>query len=357
MDDLYEPMDRGSLEVIRRLEAFADARLEPTVAATTRMRVAVMAAAHRQAALVAADTGAATITGLAPSRPFAGLPAREPSGRPLPARPTPTDADAPHRRSWLDATVWRRPAVAIMAGCLTLGLLAGTALAVRPGGLLYEARIWTEAANLPAADDELARAEAEIHRLGARLDEVEVAAAAGDGAALTAALDAYAAIVTEAAAGTAGDPAAEQALQLTIERHVVILTQLMATGPAPARVALEHAIASSTAALDDIDGEPGVTNGVGPATNAGDGAGGHGGNGGPGGNNGNGAAGAGGSDSEKPAAAPTPTPTATPKPPKPAPTAGSTPPPRDRTPRSTATHQPPGPQGGDPSVPPSQDRQ
>src|SRR6185312_11565575 len=54
MDERYE-LDRGAVEVIRRLEAYADARLDPSVAATTRMRAAVMAAAHRQAALIAAD--------------------------------------------------------------------------------------------------------------------------------------------------------------------------------------------------------------------------------------------------------------------------------------------------------------
>jgi hypothetical protein len=338
MDEVFEPVDRGSLEVIRRLEAFADTRLEPTVAATSRMRAAVMVAAHRQAALLAADAaGTAVVV----------MPA---------ARPAETAAGAARRPSWLDAVPWRRPAAAIMAGCLTLGVLAGTALAVRPGGPLYAARIWTEAANLPAADEQLARAQAEIQRLGARLGEVEAAAAAGDGPALSAALEAYAAIVREAAAGTAGDPAAEQAVQQAIERHMLVLTALAATVPAPAQAALQHAIASSTEALDDVDGGPGVpgtNNGNGPGTNNGNGPSENGNNGaGPagGGSNTNGAAG-GGNAGEKPDATPVPEPTATPKPPK------ATPPPHDRTPRPTATHEPPGQQGGDPSDPPAQDQQ
>jgi uncharacterized membrane protein YgcG len=331
MDNVFEPMDRGSLEVIRRLEAFADARLEPTVAATSRMRAAVMVAAHRQAAVRAADAAGAV-----------------PLAMPAPARSL--------RPSWLDAVAWRRPAAAIFAGCLTLALLAGTAVAVRPGGLLYPARVWTEAANLPAAADQLARAEAEIQRLGARLDEAEAAAAAGDGPATVAAVEAYATIVTEAAAGTAGDPAAEDALQLTIERHVAILSQLAATVPGPVRAAIDHALASSTLALDEMDRPPaGGNNGNGPATNNGNGADGNNGDGGSGGGaagaggaggtgGGNGAAGGG----EKPDAAPTPAPT--PKAPKPSPTG------HERTPRPTSTHEPPG-QQADPSDPPGQDHQ
>jgi hypothetical protein len=292
-----------------------------------------MVAAHRQAALLAADRA---------GTPVVVTPA---------ARPVEAASAGARRPSWLDAVSWRRPAAALMAGCLTLGMLAGTALAVRPGGPLYAARIWTEAANLPAADEQLARAQAEIQRLGARLDEVEAAAAADDGPALTAALEAYAAIVSEAAAGTAGDAAAEQAVQLAIERHMLVLTALAATVPGPAQAALQHAIASSAEALGDIDhagGGPGV-NGNGPGTNNGNGPSENSNNGG--GNNG--APVGGGNAGEKPDATPVPDPTATPKPPKPTPTSPS----HDRTPRPTPEHQPPGQGGGPPSDPPSQEQQ
>ena len=144
MDERYE-LDRGAVEVIRRLEAYADARLDPSAAATTRMRAAVMAAAHRQAALIAAD-GAGTLA-LAPTEIAPGR--------------------APREGRWF--ATWRRPIAAMLAGTLTLGILAGTALATRPGGPLYQARLWTEAANLPAAG--LARAGAEVDRLQARIDE------------------------------------------------------------------------------------------------------------------------------------------------------------------------------------------
>ena len=46
--DVFGPNDPGDPEIERRLEAYADLRLSPSVAATTRMRTAVMSAAHRR---------------------------------------------------------------------------------------------------------------------------------------------------------------------------------------------------------------------------------------------------------------------------------------------------------------------
>ena len=54
-DDAIDLNDPGMLELARRLEAYADARLSPSIAGTTRMRTSVMNAAHRRAALGAAD--------------------------------------------------------------------------------------------------------------------------------------------------------------------------------------------------------------------------------------------------------------------------------------------------------------
>jgi len=337
MDELYA-LDRGAVEVIRRLEAYADARLDPSVAATTRMRAAVMAAAHRQAALIAADgAGALALApaGFAPDR-------------------------APGAGRWIGA--WRRPIAAVLAGTLTLGILAGTALATRPGGPLYQARLWTEAANLPATG--LARAGAEVDRLQARIDEAEAAATAGDARGFVAAIDAYAVIVTEAATGTDGDVAAGQLVEATISRHVVILTALLQQVPVAAQDAIEHALAASSSALDDIDvpapgaagnhgdgatGGNGATNGGGGA-NSGKGSG-SGATGGDGGGSGGGAGdpgaagGAAGGGGQGPASSPTP------RPPKP------TPPPKpDRTPRPTSSHIPPGQQSG-PTDPPSENSQ
>jgi hypothetical protein len=333
MDELYV-LDRGSVEVIRRLEAYADARLDPSVAATTRMRAAVMAAAHRQAALIAADGAAALALApveVAPDR-------------------------APGDRRWIGA--WRRPIAAMLAGTLTLGILAGTALATRPGGPLYQARLWTEAANLPAAG--LARAGAEVDRLQARIDEAEAAAMAGDARGVVAAIDAYAVIVSEAATGTDGDAAAGQLVEATISRHVVILTALLQQVPAAAQDAIEHALAASSTALDDIDvpapgaggnngnggtGGNGATNGGGGADSGkGTGNGANGGGGGNGGGNPGAAGGAAGGGGQDPASSPTQ------RPPKP------TPPGQERSPRPTTTHIPPGQLPG-PTDRPSEDSQ
>ena len=142
MLDLTEPGDRITG---RLLQAYGDDHLSPSMAATTRMRTSVMSAAHRRAALMEADAtfGAAgrTTTALAAKRVHAAR------------------------------NAWRRPVVAVLAGCLTLAMLSGTAFAARPGGPLYGARLWTEMANLPAGLVD--RAQAEVDRLEQRIDEAQ----------------------------------------------------------------------------------------------------------------------------------------------------------------------------------------
>jgi hypothetical protein len=302
-DQMFDRYDPGGMEVLRRLEAYADARLTPNVAATTRVRAGVMAAAYQRSALLAAATAdAGTI-----------------------ATPVMIDRALPGAIG-----SWRRVFAAALVGTLTLAILAGTALAARPGGLLYPARLWTEAANLPATG--LPRAQAEIERLQARLVEAQQAAAVGDFAAVQAAIAAYMSIVAEAVAGLDGDAAATAALEETVARHVGILTALLDRVPTPARAAIENALASSTKVLDSIHaGVPPV--GGGPSD------GGSGGNSGTGGSGG-GAGGSGGGAGPVPGgpgSAPTPAPTA--KPPKP------TPPGHTRTPRPTRAgdHEPPSP--------------
>jgi hypothetical protein len=247
--DPFDPSDPGDREVERRLQAYADARLTPSVPTRTRTRAVVMAAADRRAALVGAD---ATFDLGGPATVSRG------SGR-----------ATTHRRSW------RRPMVALAAAGLTLGMLAGTAFAARPGGPLYQARIWAELANLPT--DVEARAKAEVQRLEARLEEAREAHAAGDEAALEAALEAYSSIVVEAAAGSRGDPAALATIEIGVTHHVAVLTSLADAVPAPAQSAIQHALSSSSKVLDDIGGTPpngggnGGTNGNGgpggPAVN------------------------------------------------------------------------------------------
>lgn len=218
--------DAGFADLARRLEAFADLRLSPSVAGTTRMRMAVMNAAHRRAALIEAD---ATF---------------DAAGETTAARAA--------RRARELRNAWRRPAGAILAGSLTLVILTGTAIAARPGGPLYAARMWTEMANLPAGL--VARAEAEVNRLQLRLDEAEQASTAGDARATEAALAAYSTIVAEAARSTEGDTTARAAIKVTVARHVAVLAKMVDSVPSPARPAAEQALTSTTTALEDLDG-------------------------------------------------------------------------------------------------------
>jgi hypothetical protein len=116
-------------------------------------------------------------------------------------------------------------------------------------------------ATLPT--DVVARAEAEVERLETRLDEAQRASAAGDGPAVGAALEAYASIVAEAAAGSHGDPAALAAIEISVRRHVSVLTVLAVSVPLPAQAAIQHALSSSSKVLDEIGLPPGKGNGSG----------------------------------------------------------------------------------------------
>ncbi len=230
-DDMIESADFGYFELARRLEAYADQRLSPSLAATTRMRTAVMTAAHRRAALIKADATFDAAGATTSARADQHLAAQA--------------ATASH-------SPWRRPVAAVMVGCLSLALLAGTALAAEPGGPLYAVRIWTEMATLPAnlAD----RAQAEIGRLQDRLDEAQRASDAGDVFGTEAALAAYSAIVVEAANGSDGDPAASAAIALSIRDQMATLKLMLKDLPGPARAAAQAALSSSTTALGTLGG-------------------------------------------------------------------------------------------------------
>jgi hypothetical protein len=217
--------DSGMFELRRRLEAYADARLMPSLDATIRMRMYVMSAAHRRAALIAA----------APALDVAA-----------------TTAVLAAERSRAATSAWRRPAAALVAASLAVAMVAGTVYATKPGRPLYDARIWVEMANLPA--DVVARAEAEISRLDARLAEAQQASTEGDVPAAESAVSAYSVILVEAAQGSAGDPAASAAIEVALGRHILVLTALADTVPAQARAAVQQALTSSTKFLDDLDG-------------------------------------------------------------------------------------------------------
>ena len=255
-DEMLELTTRSYAEVVRRLEAFGDLRLSPSRAARKRMRAAVMNVARDRAATFGADAATEITTVPVAVQVRVAGPA------------------------------WRRPMAAFAAATLTLGLLAGSALASSPGGPLYAARLWAEMANLPATGT--ARAQAQVQRLGQRLEEVQQASAVGDEGATEAALTAYSSILAEATADSVGDPAAELTLETAVTRHVAVLTALADHVAAPAQAAIQRALASSAVVLDGLSGARGGNGTGGNGTGGNDNGGGNGGtSGGAGGANGN----------------------------------------------------------------------
>jgi hypothetical protein len=251
MDDLTFLSDPIDVEVASRLAAFAEARLTPSLEATARVRNAVMQAAQRQ--LMSAEAG----------RPAAAAT----------AAPAARNVVTP-RSAW---QTWRGPMVAVLVGCLVVGVAAGAVWSTRPGGAMYAARLWAEMATLPTQPIE--RAKAEVARLQARIDEAQQASASGDEPAVEAALLAYSSIVVEAAQGVAGDPVASATIEASVELHLVVLTQIADAEPAgPARAAAVRALTASTKVVDDLRGPGGRTDppaspgARGPADTAVDGA-------------------------------------------------------------------------------------
>ena len=253
MDDfMFRRDDPRDPEIERRLDAFAELRLSPSLAATTRMRAGVMTAAHRRAALLQADATAAALGSS--------------GARPSSVSRTPGVPGSASRLASRAGYRWRRPVAALLAATLTIGVLAGTVAGSGAAGPLYATRIWIEQVNLPR--DVLARAQAEVIRLDRRIQEAAEASAAGNTAATEGALDAYSSIVEKATSETGGDPTAMSTLETSVTRHLTVLTALGAAVPAEARSAIEHALASSTNALHALE-QPGRTP---PGSNDGRGA-------------------------------------------------------------------------------------
>ncbi len=118
---------------------------------------------------------------------------------------------------------------------------------------MYAARLWTEMANLPG--DLIARANAEVRRLEARIDEAQQASVAGDGPGTEAALAAYSRIAAEAVRNTAGNPAATAAIGQSVEGNVVVLVAIADTAPSQtARDAAQSALMQTDRILEDMGG-------------------------------------------------------------------------------------------------------
>ncbi|HET9756914.1 MAG TPA: PT domain-containing protein [Candidatus Limnocylindrales bacterium] len=288
MDDRMIDLAAGDARLRQRLDAYADARLTPDIVSTARMRARVLAVAHRQADLARADAALTVVSQTA-----------------LPGAIR-TDGRSTRTRRSARSRI-RRPMTALLAAALVLAAAAGTAFAARPGGALYEQRIWIETLTLP--NDPSARAIAELARLDVRLREAEDAARAGDSAGAAAALAAYARIVeaaSEAAIATQ-DEVAVAILEAGVGRNVEVLRALalwVPDGAADAisravQRAVERAVDRSDRAIERIDT-------AGPAN------GGHGGNGS--GGSGTGGSGAGPDTPADPTAKPTKAPTVAPTP-------------------------------------------
>jgi hypothetical protein len=243
MDDRMIDLVAGDARLRQRLEAYADARLTPDLVSTSRMRARVLAVAHRQADLARADAAALTV-----------VPRTAPPGATTTeGRSVRTRRSAPSRM--------RRSMTALLAAAVVLAGAASTALAARPGGALYEQRIWIETLTLP--NDPSARAITELARLEVRLREAEDAARAGDSAGAAAALAAYARIVdaaSESAIATQ-DEVAVAILEAGVGRNVEVLQALALRVPDGAadaisrvvRRAVERAVDRSDRAIERID--------------------------------------------------------------------------------------------------------
>jgi hypothetical protein len=260
MDEHMQAMNAGDLELERRFEAYAGARLSPDPAAVARIRSRVMREArfHHEAARIVAH--------MAPA------------------------IEARHRPAW------RRLGTPLLAAGLWLAIGVGTIAAAHAGGPLYPTRLWLENAAIPASGP--ARVTAELERLSDRVAEAIDAANDGDANGVAAALDAYAAIAVDATAASAGDPAQMARVQEALSNHVAVLTAVAAgltdkgndTAAAAVERNIERAIAHNAAVLANLaEHQGGPAAGTPPADGGDSGsAGGQGGNGTSAGQGGNG---------------------------------------------------------------------
>jgi hypothetical protein len=230
MDDEMIDLIAGDARLRRRLEAYADLRLSPDLTTSSRIRARVLAVAHRQADLARADAALTIVT--------------ETTERTLrPAR---------RRRA-----PWQRVLVGLLAASLALGAAAGSAFAARPGGALYEPRVWLETLTLPS--DPSQRALAELDRLERRLAEAAEAVRSGDTAGATAALEAYERILEQASAAAiaAQDDVAAAVLETGVGHNLDVLRALMLAVPDQAAGAIarvvQRVIDRSDRAIDRIE--------------------------------------------------------------------------------------------------------
>jgi hypothetical protein len=188
MDDPTGFTEQVDDELAARLDTYADAVLAPDPAGLTRVRASVVAEARRAAEGDSRSSVGSFLGGLLP-----GI---------------------------------RRPAFVLVGAAALLAVVAGGAMAASgAGGPLYETRLWLETVVLPSEPG--ARTDAEIARLQDRLEEAAAAASEGNGAAISAALQAYRDTVDATVTAAGGDLGREEHLQLVLERHRVVLQTLV----------------------------------------------------------------------------------------------------------------------------------
>ena len=212
MDEDFVERRPADLEIYRRLDAFAQARLAPDAAAMARIRTALMGQA-----LALADARSAALT-----------------------TPAPLSVALPERPAVAFPRPQRRAAAAVLAACLVVGIGAGSVAASQAGGPLYGPRMWIETATLPS--DPMARANAQLARLDARLQEVRIASGNGNAGAAEAALEAYAVIVADLDAQAAANRAVAASVEDDMARRQVVLIGLLDEVPAQAQDAIQHAL-------------------------------------------------------------------------------------------------------------------
>jgi hypothetical protein len=190
MDDEMQATDAGTIELGRRLDAYARARLSPDPRATARTRARVMREARLsfEAARIAAHV----------------VPAMTAS----------------------DRSIRRRLLMPSLAAAVWLGIAAGTMAASQAGGPLYPSRMWVENAMLPSGAN--ARTVADLNRLDARLAEALSGAASGNRGAVAASLDAYYLIADDAIAESAGDAVLQATVAEALDQHQTVLTAIAA---------------------------------------------------------------------------------------------------------------------------------
>jgi hypothetical protein len=195
-------------ELVRRLRAYAGARLSPDQWASLRMRAAVIEHGREERAGAAA--------------------ARRGRGR------------------WL---AWRPALLVALVAILAVGTGTTAALAASPGGPLYGARVWVEGTIVSLTGNSAAAQAALVDQ---RLGEAADAASAGNEAGADAALDALGSEVSQAIADAAQSSAALEHLQGVITRR---LDHLQALKPANSRAStqISKTIDRTQAMLDAVN--------------------------------------------------------------------------------------------------------